>query len=1202
MATDIGSIYIGVRPDMRTFNTQVAADATSTGTTSGKSFSDKFAKAASIGLAAFGAAKLFGGLIQDASDLSETASKIGVVFGDAAGGIQAFAASGAQSLGQSKQSVLDAAATFGVYGKAAGLAGQANADFSTELVSVSADLASFYNTSPEDAINAIGSALRGEAEPLRAYGVLLDDASLRQEAMKQGLIATTTQALTPQQKVLAAHALILQQTGIAQGDFARTSDGLANQQRILAATFTNVKTQIGTALLPAALAGTAGLSGMLTALTTGEQSGDGFAGAMSRVGQAVRGVWDLVVGGDFTAAFSEAFGVEENSPVVGFLLDIRNNISGLFDNFDGKAFSDVMADIWGNLQKLWPFFKALLDELPGFNTLFNAGAAVLRFFADHVDILYKLLPLIVTAFIAWKLAMLAGFPIALATLGVQVSLAASNRALAAALNALTGAQNTSILAMLRAKVAAAALWVWQNTITVATKAWAAAQWLLNAAMQNNPIGWLVRILILLGAGLVVAYQRSEEFRAAVDAAWEAIQDAVDYAWNQIIKPAFSAMVYFFTDQLGPALLWFWHEVVEPAFAVIGDIIETAWTYVIYPALQALWWYISEILAPVLMWLRNEIVWPVMQGIGDIISAAWNDVIQPVFGFLKDGVGAVGGAFGATKDFIADVWDQIQDKALSAWNWINNNVFNPFKAGIVQIGDAFTAVKDFIADVWDDITGVIADAINGVIGFINPFLDGINTIADAVGFDLNLHIDLIGGGGGGGGGGPARAYADGGIYPGYTPGRDVGYIEVSGGEAIMRPEWTRAVETYNPGYVDAANRAAKAGGVGGAARFLGYFEGGGTVDLMTDLIRGAFPGARMTSGYRPGDPGYHGSYQAADFAGPTPGDGPYMLDINKWIAANFPGAIELIHTPGINLLNGNPHTYNSATQADHYDHVHWAETDPSYLAAGGFIPAGRGSTSTEAKLGALASGIVNPIMAAITALTDGSDILSTFGHAANYVIQKAVDAITAADDAGSYDNAAVSGAFADNVAIVQADAAKYGWSTGQQWADLQQLVQHESGFNNTAQNPTSTAYGMYQFLDSTWAPYGPKTSDPALQALYGNQYIGDRYGSASDAWGFWQRNNYYDDGGLIYPGTVGVNVDGGVERVLNEQQTVAFEHWMNAGAGDRVLNVRVVGGEVGARVTNGGALLQVIERGAQTVVRRDHHFADLDASSLRRRGN
>jgi hypothetical protein len=95
--------------------------------------------------------------------------------------------------------------------------------------------------------------LRGEAEPLRRYGVLLNDASLKQAALSLGIITTTTQALTPQQKVLAAQKLIFEQTTAAQGDFERTSDGLANTTRIVTAQLENMKTEIGTALLPIVL-------------------------------------------------------------------------------------------------------------------------------------------------------------------------------------------------------------------------------------------------------------------------------------------------------------------------------------------------------------------------------------------------------------------------------------------------------------------------------------------------------------------------------------------------------------------------------------------------------------------------------------------------------------------------------------------------------------------------------------------------------------------------------------------------------------------------------------------------------------------------------------------------------------------------------------------------------------------------------------
>jgi hypothetical protein len=188
--------------------------------------------------------------IKAASDFQESTSKVNVVFGQASKSIKDFAATAATSLGQSKQSVLDAAGAFGTFGKAAGLAGEDLATFTTDFVTLSTDLASFNNTSPEEAVLAIGAALRGESEPLRRYGVLLNDAVLRQEAMTLG-IYDGKGALTAQQKVLAAQAAIYKQTNDAQGDFVRTSDGLANSQRTLGAVLKNVQIELGTKLLPA---------------------------------------------------------------------------------------------------------------------------------------------------------------------------------------------------------------------------------------------------------------------------------------------------------------------------------------------------------------------------------------------------------------------------------------------------------------------------------------------------------------------------------------------------------------------------------------------------------------------------------------------------------------------------------------------------------------------------------------------------------------------------------------------------------------------------------------------------------------------------------------------------------------------------------------------------------------------------------------
>ena len=214
------------------------------------SASKKFA----IFSAALGGAAIVVGkqLVDAASDLNEVTSKTEVIFGDAASGVIDFASQAAKALGQSKTDALAAASSFGVFGKAAGLTGNDLGKFSTDMVKLASDLASFSNTSPEDAALALGAALRGESEPIRAYGVMLDDATLKAKAMELGIYKGKG-ALTQQQKVLAAQASILQQTTDAQGDFARTQGGMANQSRILSARIEDLKARLGQALLPIAI-------------------------------------------------------------------------------------------------------------------------------------------------------------------------------------------------------------------------------------------------------------------------------------------------------------------------------------------------------------------------------------------------------------------------------------------------------------------------------------------------------------------------------------------------------------------------------------------------------------------------------------------------------------------------------------------------------------------------------------------------------------------------------------------------------------------------------------------------------------------------------------------------------------------------------------------------------------------------------------
>lgn len=98
--------------------------------------------------------------------------------------------------------------------------------------------------------------------------------------------------------------------------------------------------------------------------------------------------------------------------------------------------------------------------------------------------------------------------------------------------------------------------------------------------------------------------------------------------------------------------------------------------------------------------------------------------------------------------------------------------------------------------------------------------------------------------------------------------------------------------------------------------------------------------------------------------------------------------------------------------------------------------------------------------------------------------------------------------AANFTFAQQIAPNYGWDANQ-LAAWYRLGMKESGWRNTAQNPTSTAYGIGQFLDSTWKGYGiPKTSDPRLQVEAMARYIKARYGTPANALAFHNAHNWY----------------------------------------------------------------------------------------------
>jgi len=203
-----------------------------------------------MGAAVIGGTALLGKAVKSASNFEAEFEGVNQVFGEAAKSVQAFAEQAAQSAGLSATEALKASKTFGLFATGAGLGTQEASKFSTTMVQLAGDLGSFNDVPTEEALNAIQSGLMGQAEPLRKFGVFLDEDRLKL-ALFNATGKEVTGTLSAQQKMMAAYYAILQQTTIQQGDYIKYQDTLGNQLKTISTEFENLTKDIGLMLIPA---------------------------------------------------------------------------------------------------------------------------------------------------------------------------------------------------------------------------------------------------------------------------------------------------------------------------------------------------------------------------------------------------------------------------------------------------------------------------------------------------------------------------------------------------------------------------------------------------------------------------------------------------------------------------------------------------------------------------------------------------------------------------------------------------------------------------------------------------------------------------------------------------------------------------------------------------------------------------------------
>lgn len=930
-----------------------------------------------------------------------------------------------------------------------------------------------------------------------------------------------------------------------------------------------------------------------------------------RVGDAAEGVWNILSKGDFTGGI---FGLEEDSAFVDFLFDIRENVLKVWD-----AIKAAPSHIWDGMKKAWEAISPVMQKVADI-----AGGALKEAFSSLWDALKSLGGTLVEVGKALGGALLdaaKGLWDAFAGLwdGAKKLWGVLSPLLLPVLKligvVIGGVVIGAFLGLVKAIEFAAQI------IEVVAKAFS---WLIEHAIVPL-IGWIGELIGWMGEKLGGVFSwvgdAAKWLADALVWTWEKIKegwnwlsDAISVAWETVIKPVFNfiaeaAKLLFAVvatvlitpfiiawNALSVAIKWAWENILKPVWDAIVTVATWLWNNVLSPIFQWIGDHWNGILIGMKLTWEN-ILKPAWDAIVAVLQWMWNNVLMPVFNFIGTAwTNLINGmkwvwenilkpawdALGATLQWLNDniiqpIFRWIQDRwaqMAEGIRWVRENVIQPvFDAigrGLDQVKEWFGIAVDAIGRTWNRVKELTAKPIKFVVDtvFNNGIRKAWNAVVGFIGMDdkkMNP-VEL----------GELGKYATGGVLPGYTPGRDVhnfvsptgGRLMLSGGEAIMRPEWTRAVG--GPKAVEEMNRAARSGKMKmpdekqlkenqkiaqahAAGGVIQAFANGGVVAAMERVIGAKYPMlVPVFSGYRPSADN-HGRGLAGDFSNGT-GNTPEMIALANDIANTYPGSMELIHEyPGFNrqikngrFVGGGGGSWGFyAGAGNHANHVHWAMNTPPTIPFGGGVFKGGSGGEGGGGFFDFVGQMVKPAWDAIIdkipkyegskgtfAETPAAFLKTGAGLVWDFVKEKAASFGGGGSSAG-VDTSGVSGPV---VAQVEEIFKRHGW-TGQQWEDAKWIIGKESGWNPSAVNPSSGAYGLFQFLGATKQTYlpGPDYSVPT-QANAGARYIKDRYGSPTAARRFWEAHNWYDSGGYLQPGvTVTHNETGKPEPVFTAEQ-------------------------------------------------------------------
>jgi phage-related protein len=341
-----------------------------------------------------------------------------------------------------------------------------------------------------------------------------------------------------------------------------------------------------------------------------------------------------------------------------------------------------------------------------------------------------------------------------------------------------------------------------NLGAVAAKAMAAAQWLLNIAMDANPIGLLLLAIAALVAAFIWAWNNIDGFKEGVTAVMSAIGDFFVMIWTHVrdfFVGVWNAIWSFFATILGNIRDFFvgvWQGIVDFFTMVTNGIYTVAMT--VWNAIVAFFTGVWNFIVGIFTGAWNGITtglsaaWSFIQ---NVATTVWNAIV----GFFQNTWNFIVGIFQGAVNFLQGLWNGF-------WNVISSVATTVFGAvrdwisGVLDgIGNAFRNVVNVISGVWDALKTIIRAPIEAIVNVVYdhgivPVWNWINNLWG--GEDLpEWHVPNFATGG-------VLDARRGGVSRGYAPGKDSIWTLSSPGEGYLVPE--AVVGLGGPSAVQAIN--------------------------------------------------------------------------------------------------------------------------------------------------------------------------------------------------------------------------------------------------------------------------------------------------------------------------------------------------------------------------------------------------------------